>query len=289
MQLAKRLPLEIVSIDSAQVYRGMDIGTAKPTSDERARVPHHLIDLRDPHETYSAADFVRDATLAIADVRSRRRLPLIVGGTMLYAKALREGLSSLPAANVEIRARLLQEAQAAGWPALHARLAAIDAATAARLAPNDSQRIQRALEVFALTGTPLSQLQHGGTADSTRFPIIALLPEDRAALHERIATRFSGMLAAGFLDEVRALRARYPLHCELPSMRAVGYRQAWAHLEGEIPYDRFLATTLAATRGLAKRQVTWLRSMVDAQTVSAESEHAIQAVADRIEPALSPR
>jgi tRNA dimethylallyltransferase len=275
LALAERLPLEIVSIDSAQVYRGMDIGTAKPTAAERARVPHHLLDLRDPDQTYSAADFVCDATRAMADIRARGKLPLIVGGTMLYAKALREGLSALPPADTGVRARLLHEAQALGWPALHARLAQLDALTAARLAPNDSQRIQRALEVFELTGTPLSQLHAGTRADAVRFPIVALLPADRDVLRERIATRFTAMLAAGFLDEVRALRARYRLHRDLPSMRAVGYRQAWAHLEGETTHDEFVATAVTATRGLAKRQMTWLRSMRDAQTVDPDRPDAL--------------
>lgn len=275
LALAERLPLEIVTIDSAQVYRGMDIGTAKPTAAERTHVPHHLLDLRDPDQTYSAADFVRDATRAIADIRARGKLPLIVGGTMLYAKALREGLSALPPADPEVRARLLHEAQALGWPALHARLVKVDAITAARLAPNDSQRIQRALEVFELTGTPLSQLHAGTHADAERFPIVALLPADQAVLRDRIATRFAAMLAAGFLDEVRALRARYRLHRDLPSMRAVGYRQAWAHLEGETTHDELVAVAITATRGLAKRQMTWLRSMRDAHAIDADRLDAL--------------
>ena len=265
MRLAEHVPLEIVSIDSAQVYRGMDIGTAKPSAEERARVPHHLLDLRDPHQPYSAADFVRDATQAIAAIRARGKLPLVVGGTMLYAKALREGLSALPRADPAVRARLSAQAADQGWPALHQRLAQIDPATAARLPPTDSQRIQRALEVFELTGTPLSQLHAGGVpGNPARFPIIALLPADRTALRERIATRFAAMLKAGLLDELRALRARFPLSRDLPSMRSVGYRQAWAYLEGECTRAEFTTNALTATRGLAKRQMTWLRAMPSA-------------------------
>lgn len=278
MQLAERVPLEIVSIDSAQVYRGMDIGTAKPSAEERARVPHHLLDLRDPHQPYSAADFVRDATLAIADIRARGKLPLVVGGTMLYAKALREGLSALPPADPAIRARLSAEAAEHGWPALHARLARIDPAIATRLPPADSQRIQRALEVFELTGVPLSRQQTGIAGELTaRHPIIALLPEDRAALRIRIARRFAAMLDAGLVNELRALRARYPLHRDLPSMRSVGYRQAWAYLEGECTHDEFIASALTATRGLAKRQMTWLRGMQDIVALDPEDVATTQA------------
>lgn len=277
LKLAERIALEIVSIDSAQVYRGMDIGTAKPTAEERARVPHHLLDLRDPHETYSAADFVRDATRVIADVRARGKLPLVVGGTMLYAKALREGLSALPPANPAIRTRLSAEAREQGWPALHMRLEEIDPATATRLPPNDSQRIQRALEVFELTGTPLSKLHTGGATNrASRFPIIALLPEDRAAIRERIATRFSAMLEAGLVEELRALRARYRLHRDLPSMRCVGYRQAWTFLERECTHDEFAAAALTATRGLAKRQMTWLRGMDGVVQLDADSVDCLQ-------------
>jgi tRNA dimethylallyltransferase len=200
MALAGQVRLEIVSIDSAQVYRGMDIGTAKPGADERSRVPHHLLDIREPNEPYSAADFVRDATRAIGEIRARARLPLVVGGTMLYARALRGGLSELPSANAEVRARIDAQAKQIGWPALHAKLREVDPATAARLPPNDSQRIQRALEVFELTGTPLSRLQGAPAAPNLQLVTIALLPEDRAELHRRIERRFDEMLAAGFLD-----------------------------------------------------------------------------------------
>ena len=264
LQLAEHVPLEIVSIDSAQVYRGMDIGTAKPTSAERARVPHHLLDLRDPSQPYSAAEFVRDATQAIGAIRARGRLPLVVGGTMLYAKALREGLSALPSADPQVRARIEARARAHGWPALHAELARLDPATAARLPPADSQRIQRALEVIELTGLPLSQLQSAPERPPLALRTIALLPADRAELHRRIEARFDAMLAAGFLDEVRALRARGDLDPDLPALRSVGYRQAWAHLAGQTPFDEFRAAGIAATRQLAKRQITWLRSMDDA-------------------------
>ncbi|MCS6945766.1 MAG: tRNA (adenosine(37)-N6)-dimethylallyltransferase MiaA [Sutterellaceae bacterium] len=264
LQLARTIELEIVSIDSAQVYRGMDIGTAKPTAAERAQVPHHLLDLRDPAEPYSAAEFVRDAQRAIFDIRARGRLPLVVGGTMLYARALRQGLSALPSADHTVRARIEARARAHGWPALHAELASVDPATAARLSPNDSQRIQRALEVFELTGTPLSRLQQQPQQPPLKLLTIALLPADRAQLHRRIEQRFDAMLAAGFLEEVRALMQRGDLTPALPSMRAVGYRQAWEHLARGTPVEEFRAAAIAATRGLAKRQITWLRSMRDA-------------------------
>ena len=267
LRLARERRLEIVSVDSAQVYRGMDIGTAKPSAAERAAVPHHLIDLRDPAEPFSAADFVAAAPAAIATVRTHGALPLVVGGTMLYAKALRDGLSDLPSADAEVRARLEAEAARLGWPALHARLATVDPVTAARLKPNDSQRIQRALEVFEVSGVPLSQLH----ADRQRAPLalatIGLLPADRAELHRRIERRFDAMLAQGFLAEVQALRARGDLDPELPSMRSVGYRQAWAHLEGATDFEAFRAAAIAATRQLAKRQITWLRSMRDATVI----------------------
>lgn len=267
MQLAREIALEIVSVDSAQVYRGMDIGTAKPSRDERAQVPHHLLDLRDPSEPYSAADFIRDAARAIGRIRARGRLALVVGGTMLYAKALREGLSALPPADREVRARIEARARAIGWPGLHAQLARIDPAAAQRLPPNDSQRIQRALEVFELTGVPLSQLQSNPQKPALALATIALVPQHRAELHRRIERRFDAMLAAGFLDEVRALMARGDLNPDLPSLRAVGYRQAWQHLAQATPLAEFRAAAIAATRQLAKRQITWLRSMKDAAVV----------------------
>lgn len=262
LALAQSVEIEIISIDSALVYRGLDIGAAKPSAEERAAVAHHLIDIRDPAQSYSAAEFVKDAVALVHDIRGRGRLPLIVGGTMLYAKALREGLSQLPAANPEVRARLEAEAAESGWPALHQRLAALDPVTAARLAPADSQRIQRALEVIELTGRPLSQQQTGAQGPALNLLCLALVPEDRAVLHARIEKRFDQMLEAGFLDEVRGLMARGDLHPELPSMRAVGYRQAWEHLSRNTPFADFRAAGIAATRQLAKRQLTWLRSMV---------------------------
>jgi tRNA dimethylallyltransferase len=261
LALARELPLEIISVDSAQVYRGLDIGSAKPSAAERAAVPHHLIDLRDPAQPYSAADFVRDAGAAIAAVRARGNLPLLVGGTMLYAKALRDGLSALPAADPAVRAQLEAQAAAAGWPALHARLARVDAASAARIAPNDAQRISRALEVHELTGAPLSELQRTGVGVPRALDIVALLPADRAALHRTLERRFDAMLQAGFLDEVARLRARCDLNADLPALRSVGYRQAWAHLGGETSHADFRLAAIAATRRLAKRQLTWLRSL----------------------------
>jgi tRNA dimethylallyltransferase len=261
LELAQRHPIEIVSVDSAQVYRGMDIGTAKPSAAERAAVPHHLLDLRDPAEPYSAADFVRDATAAIAEIRARRRLPLLVGGTMLYAKALREGLSNLPSADAAVRSALSAEALEVGWPALHARLAALDPQTAERLKPNDAQRIQRALEVIAVSGMPMSALLARSEGASCTFEMVALVPADRSELHRRIASRFDMMLKAGFVAEVEALRARGDLTPELPSMRSVGYRQAWMYLDGATDFAAFRAAAIAATRQLAKRQMTWLRSL----------------------------
>ena len=263
LDLALRIGGEIVSVDSAQVYRGMDIGTAKPDAATRARVPHHLIDIVDPTETYSAARFAADARAAIAEIRARGRVPIVAGGTMLYFKALTEGLSALPSANAEVRAQIDARAARDGWPALHAELARIDPTSAARLAPSDSQRIQRALEVHALTGTPLSALQgRRDHAASDLGPTLrfTLVPPDRAALHVAIAKRFDAMLAAGLVDEVAQLRERYPLHANLPSMRCVGYRQALAFLDGEIDLATLRARGIAATRQLAKRQFTWLRA-----------------------------
>jgi tRNA dimethylallyltransferase len=267
MQLAELLPLEIVSVDSAQVYRGMDVGTAKPSAADRTRVAHHLIDLVDPAEPYCAARFVRDARGAIAAIRNRGRLPLMVGGTMLYAKALREGLAELPSADPEIRARLAQQGEQRGWPALHAQLREIDPRTAERLSPGDRQRIQRALEIYELTGEPMSDLLQTTQTDPMPLLTIAWMPSDRAELHRRIEARFDSMLAAGFLDEVRGLRARGDLRPELPSLRSVGYRQAWDHLQGATSFDEFRAAGVAASRQLAKRQITWLRSMREAVVI----------------------
>ncbi|HZA96042.1 MAG TPA: tRNA (adenosine(37)-N6)-dimethylallyltransferase MiaA [Burkholderiaceae bacterium] len=278
MQLAEALPLEIISVDSAQVYRGMDIGTAKPSATDRAAVQHHLIDIRDPADPYSAADFVRDATLAIGEVRGRSKLPLLVGGTMLYAKALRDGLSDLPSADINVRARIEEEARTVGWPALHARLAEIDHVTAARLKPNDSQRIQRALEIYETSGTPMSVLIKREPAPRLRLSAIALAPTDRALLHARVAERFDTMLEAGLLDEVRTLHARSDLHPNLPSMRSVGYRQAWRFLDGQRTFDDFRKEAIAATRQLVKRQMTWLRSMPDVIVIEPTATAALSAL-----------
>ena len=261
LELAHAVGGEIVSVDSAQVYRGMDIGTAKPDRATRERVPHHLVDVVEPTATYSAARFVADASAAIAAVRARGRVPIVAGGTMLYFKALIEGLSDLPGADPSIRAAIDGEAAERGWPALHAELARVDPATAARLAPNDAQRIQRALEVYRASGVPLSVQQGRRVAPAAGDALpIALMPDDRARLHEAIARRFDAMLAAGLVDELAALQRRYALHADLPSMRAVGYRQAWRYLAGAIDRAALRATGIAATRQLAKRQITWLRA-----------------------------
>jgi tRNA dimethylallyltransferase len=273
--LSSRRGVEIVSVDSALVYRGMDIGTAKPGSSDRAAVPHHLIDIVEPSASYSAARFVADARAAIDDVRARGAIPLLVGGTMLYFKALFDGLDALPGADPAVRAELAARAARSGWPALHAELAAVDPASAARLAPHDAQRIQRALEVHRSSGRPLSAW-HTAPAGRTP-PIVSLEPSDRAWLHARIAERFSSMLAAGFLDEVRHLRARGDLHAALPSMRAVGYRQAWDALERD-DLDGLAARATAATRQLAKRQLTWLRSMPSRTVVAADAADAVAQV-----------
>jgi tRNA dimethylallyltransferase len=280
LALAQALDAEIVSVDSALVYRGMDIGTAKPTPEERARVPHHLLDIRDPAESYSAAEFAADAQRLVREIRARGRRVVLAGGTMLYFKALTEGLATMPAADAPLRARIEAEAAASGWPALHAQLAQVDPASAARLAPNDAQRIQRALEVFRLTGQPLSRFhedaQHAGGLRPDLF--LSLEPADRAWLHDRIAQRFDAMLATGFLDEVRRLRARGDLRAEMPSMRAVGYRQAWEALDGTHPLASVRERGIAATRQLAKRQLTWLRSMADRQVVAADAPDALAQV-----------
>jgi len=268
LALAARFDGEIVSADSAQVYRGMDIGTAKPDAAIRAKVPHHLLDLIDPTEAYSAARFCADAAAAIAGIRTRGRIPIVAGGTMLYFKALREGLSALPAADPVIRAELDARAARVGWPAMHAELARVDPAGAARLAPTDSQRIQRALEVHALTGRPLSALQGAREAQRGIEPTIAvaLAPADRARLHAAIERRFDAMLERGLIDEVRGLRDRYAVHADMPSMRAVGYRQTFDYLEGRIDKASLRERGIAATRQLAKRQLTWLRGMGVAPT-----------------------
>ena len=277
MQLAEKIPLEIVSVDSAQVYHGMDIGTAKASAADRAAVPHHLIDIRDPADPYSAADFVRDAIVAIREIRARGKLPLLVGGTMLYATALRDGLSDLPSADATVRARIEAEARELGWPELHARLAKVDPLTASKLKPNDSQRIQRALEVYATAGAPMSELLAANAAPPLRLSTLALLPADRALLHARIAKRFDVMLEAGLLNEMRALHARADLHPNLPSMRSVGYRQAWRFFDGQCTFEQFRQQGIAATRQLAKRQMTWLRSMPNVTVIEPTLAAALSA------------
>ncbi|AOZ00713.1 tRNA (adenosine(37)-N6)-dimethylallyltransferase MiaA [Cupriavidus sp. USMAHM13] len=286
LALAARAPLEIVSLDSALVYRGMDIGTAKPSAAELATVPHHLIDIIDPVDSYSAAQFVADAERLIGEIRARGREPLIVGGTMLYYKALTQGLNELPQADAAVRAELDALAAARGWPALHAMLAEVDPVTAARLAPNDAQRIQRALEIHRLSGQPMSALlarqaegrTFAGSAGA-RFRVIALEPGDRAVLHARIATRFDAMLAGGLIEEVERLRARGDLHPGLPSIRCVGYRQAWEYLDGESDRDTMRERGIAATRQLCKRQLTWLRSTPERLVVDCLAPDYVQQVA----------
>jgi tRNA dimethylallyltransferase len=266
--LAARLPVEIVSMDSAQVYRGMDIGTAKPSREERARVAHHLIDVVDPDQAYSSGRWRSDAICAAADILGRKRVPLFVGGTMLYYRALVGGLDALPPGNAEIRENIDEQAALRGWPALHAELAQVDPRSAQRIAPNDSQRIQRALEVWRLTGKPLSAL-HGAAKSELPFRVkaFALVTRDRAELHRRIAARFAGMLQAGLIDEVKTLRRKYRLTPAMPSMRAAGYRQVWQYLEREIDAAALTEHAVAATRQLAKRQLTWLRGFEDVENI----------------------
>ncbi len=284
LAIAAKWPAEIVSVDSALIYRGMDIGTAKPSVAERAAVPHHLIDIRDPAQRYSAAEFVRDADAAIADIHARGRLAILTGGTMLYVKAWLEGLDDMPAAHAAVRDVLTETAKSEGWPAMHARLMAVDPATANRLAPNDSQRIQRALEVYESSGIPLSQWQtkvnRAAQPQRHTAPLISLEPNDRAWLHARINQRFVDMLDAGFETELMTLRARTDLTLDLPSVRCVGYRQAWELLDthGALTGDtRYLWVERgsAATRQLAKRQLTWLRSMPTRRIVPADAPDAL--------------
>ena len=261
LMLAREFAAEIISVDSALIYRGMDIGTAKPTKEEQGGVPHHLIDILDIEESYSAAAFAEDAERLIGEISGRDRYPLLVGGTMLYAKALREGMDESPATDPAVRERITALGEELGWPAMHERLTQVDPVTAARLAPNDRQRIGRALEVFEITGKPLSSLHTGTKVYDPTLAVAALFPQDRAKLHEMIGKRFDAMVEAGFLDEVRTLMARPGFDDNLPSMRAVGYRQAIAYLKGETDFEQFLESGKAATRQLAKRQITWLRSM----------------------------
>lgn len=288
LAIAERIPAEIISVDSALVYREMDIGTAKPTAEELAQVPHHLIDILDPLESYSVMQFRQDAIRLAAEIHARGKLPLLVGGTMLYFKGLKDGLDALPQADATLRAELDAEAAEIGSPAMHAKLAALDPVTAERLKPNDSQRIQRALEIIALTGQPMSALL--AQAPKTELPFtllpIALEPSDRSVLHTRIATRFDAMLKGGaLLDEVKALRARGDLHLGLPSMRCVGYRQSWEYLDGAYGLAELRERGIAATRQLAKRQLTWLRSMDDRHIIDCLAPDATGGILQQIEKA----
>lgn len=305
LALAQRWPVEIISVDSALVFRGMDIGTAKPSAAELASAPHHLIDIRDPLQAYSAAEFVHDASALLGQIRARGRLPLLVGGTMLYFKALFEGLDAMPSAQPALRAEIEAEASQLGWPALHAQLSQVDPVTAARLSPNDSQRIGRALEVWRASGRPISAFHTRDKALEASRPLqiesqpgllLSLEPVERAWLHQRIAQRFDAMLAQGFIDEMTGLRARGDLKPDLPSMRCVGYRQAWEALDAAEKTGRteLNAAELAelrergifATRQLAKRQLTWLRSMPQRQLVACDQPGAMQQALDLIEAAL---
>ena len=284
------LTCEIVSVDSALVYRGMDIGTAKPSAGERALVAHHLIDTIDPAQSYSAAQFVHDAQRLLAQIHARGHVPLLVGGTMLYFKALFEGLSDIPAADPTVRSAIAERAAQRGWPALHAELAQVDAATAARLEPTDSQRIGRALEVWQMSGQPLSQFHAQGQGTQLRGVrpalFLSLEPANRAWLHARIAQRFEAMLAQGFVQEVQALRQRGDLHADLPSMRCVGYRQAWQALDANEALPVWRDKAIAATRQLAKRQLTWLRGMPQRRTIVCDDTNATRQVLAAADPYL---
>ena len=303
LAIAQQHAVEIISVDSALVYRGMDIGTAKPTAAELSLVAHHLIDIRDPLNAYSAAEFVQDAERLIIDITARGSLPLLVGGTMLYFKALADGLDDMPKADAAMRVQIAADALEKGWPALHAELALVDPVTALRLKPNDSQRISRALEVFKLTGLPISHFhQQNATKNIADYAykqadsaLISLEPSDRSWLHTRIAQRFDAMLAAGFIDEVKTLRARGDLNADLPSMRCVGYRQAWEYLDSReaLGLDVTAAVSelrdkgIFATRQLAKRQITWLRSMPHRHVIACDDPSALQQVLAKVEEALA--
>ena len=312
MALCDRLPCEIISVDSAMIYRGMDIGTAKPTAAELARAPHRLIDICDPAETYSAADFRRDALAAMAEITAAGRIPLLVGGTMMYFKALIHGMSGLPSASSDVRRVLEQEAEERGWEALHEELQSLDPIAAERIHPNNRQRLMRALEVLRLTGKPISEFwkaesgpgeqpalveQSADVKDYTYFTRwqadetsslpytvtqLAMMPPERRVLHERIRLRFLKMLEAGFLDEVRALMLREDLNPDLPSMRCVGYRQAWSYLSGEDDYETFVSKGVAATRQLAKRQLTWLRKWSDVDWLDSDDKLIVEAALKKI-------
>lgn len=281
MELCKHRNIELVSVDSAQVYRGMDIGTGKPDEATLKRFPHRLIDIRDPSEPYSASDFRQDALREIAAISAEGKTPLLVGGTMLYFKVLRDGLAEMPNADPAVRQQIEDLAAKEGWDAVHAQLAEVDSEAAERIHPNDPQRLQRALEVYLVSGRTLSE-HHQNELNGQNLPcnlhFVAIQPEDRAVLHNNIAQRFHGMLAAGLLDEVRELHGREDLHEMLPSIKSVGYRQVWQHLEGELDYDAMVERSIIATRQLAKRQLTWLRSWPDLLTLSESSAKSINNV-----------
>lgn len=285
LAIAGRWPVEIIVVDSATIYRGMDIGTAKPSRAEQARVPHHLLDIRDPAETYSAAEFHRDANRLIPQIIARGRYPLLCGGTMLYYKALREGLSLLPEADPTVRAQIDREAREQGWPAMHRQLAGYDAETAARLKPNDSQRLQRAIEIYRVSGRTMSdwlKQPRPEAAAPFSFVTLSLEPSDRLALHARIAGRYQAMIEAGLVEEVDALHVRPDLHTGLPSVRCVGYRQLWDYLDGKTTLDEGIARAIAATRQLAKRQLTWLRSQPERTVVDCLAPNAASQIVDLV-------
>jgi tRNA dimethylallyltransferase len=278
LEIARRFPIEIVSVDSAQVYRGMDIGTAKPEKNIQDEIPHHLLDIRDPSNAYSAADFRKDAISQVEDIQARGKIPMLVGGTMLYLKALKEGMATLPPADENIRAVISDMAATQGWSAVHEKLKTVDPESAQRINPNDSQRLQRALEVYEITGKTLTAHHQLKTSPSP-FDLfeIAIMPPDRAALHMRIEARFDKMLASGFLAEVQSLYDRGDLDENLPSIKAVGYKQAWSHIQGNIDYATMRETAIIATRQLAKRQYTWLRSWKDLHVIeSADVDEALK-------------
>lgn len=295
LQLADTLPCEIISVDSALIYRAMDIGSAKPSAEILQKYPHHLIDILDPAQSYSAAQFRDDALQAMADITARGRIPLLVGGTMLYFKALTEGLAAMPSADPEVRARLEQQAASEGWAALHTELQRIDPVSAQRIHPNDPQRLLRALEVWHISGQTMTQLRAKQSLEKQQLlasngahlpynvTTFAIAPQQRSVLHERIALRFQQMLEQGFIAEVEALRQRGDLHIDLPSIRAVGYRQAWAYLDGEYAYDEMIERGIIATRQLAKRQFTWLRSWDDVEWLDSLSCNKMSQVLKRLE------
>lgn len=279
VDLVQQAPLEIISVDSAQVYRGLDIGAGKPSADILEKAPHRLINIRDPKDAYSAADFRKNALHEIADIQSKGKTPLLVGGTMLYFKALRDGLATMPSANEEVRNKILEMANTSGWQAVHDRLAEVDPEAAARIHPNDPQRLQRALEIYELSGKPMTTIhKEGNLQEDLPFDLkfIAIIPEQRAVLHEKIAERFKQMLIQGFVEEVKTLYDRGDLNPALPAIRSVGYRQIWDYLEGAYDENTMHEKALAATRQLAKRQLTWLRSWPDLEIIEGEMPKSVE-------------